>query len=302
VHTDDDIAAAIRDVDRSSEDVGQSRAALIDAEKSYGQLAAQINQVTLAINGRSRRIELLVAQLPPEEAVLHKQRSSLATMKGRQEELKLTLETKRELFRAYVQVLNREVVGKAAAIKEAFDQFAEGFLFENCELTWSPQKAPVGQEGVKVDYPAYELDMTGSNFSSAVRRSGPDQVSESQREFIDLAFRMALIAVASDNKGGSLVIDAPESSLDAVFVTRAANVLSRFAKRSKNYRLIVTSNLVEGDLIPTMLVKSAPKGGRRERILDLLSIATPTAAIKQFGDEYTRIRNGLLKRIETTDA
>jgi len=39
------------------------------------------------------------------------------------------------------------------------------------------------------------------------------------------------------------VIDAPESSLDAVFVTRAADVLTRFAADGGN-RLLITSNLI----------------------------------------------------------
>ena len=94
-----------------------------------------------------------------------------------------------------------------------------------CALIWAPHKAQVGEYGPQINFPAYELEM-GADFPSPVRRSGPEQVSESQREFIDLAFRMALMRVAGPERAGTLVIDAPESSLDAVFVTRAADVLT----------------------------------------------------------------------------
>lgn len=140
--------------------------------------------------------------------------------------------------------------------------------------------------------------MSGTNFPSPVRRTGPDHVSESQREFIDLAFRMALMHVASASGCSSLVIDAPESSLDAVFVTRAADVLARFAHSSRCNRLITTSNLVEGELIPELLKKSSASGDRISRVLDLFKIAEPTAAIREMRGEYDRIMKNLLAKVE----
>ena len=74
----------------------------------------------------------------------------------------------------------------------------------SCNLVWSPQKDKVGQMGESIEFPAFELNMTGSNFPSPMRRNGPDQVSESQREFIDLSFRMALMYVAGQSGIGSL--------------------------------------------------------------------------------------------------
>jgi hypothetical protein len=136
--------------------------------------------------------------------------------------------------------------------------------------------------------------MTGADFPSPVRRTGPEQVSESQREFIDLAFRMALMTVAGSSAVGTLVIDAPESSLDAVFVTRAAKVLSRFAEPSRGNRLLITSNLVEGRLIPSLIQTATPAGEQSQRIVDLFAIAAPTAAVRQLRGEYDAIRQTLL--------
>jgi hypothetical protein len=182
-------------------------------------------------------------------------------------------------------------------VKGSFDEYAEGFLFEQCRLVWSLQKTTLGQGGEVMEFPAYELEMTGTDFTSPVRRTGPDQVSESQREFIDLAFRMALISTGAEGGVGSLVIDAPESSLDAVFVTRAARVLGRFAEPSRANRLIVTSNLIEGRLIPALLAAGgASDDPGASRVVDLLTLAAPTAAVKQLSGEYAEVRDELLAK------
>src|SRR6185312_8192458 len=168
-------------------------------------------------------------------------------------------------------------------------QYAKDFLIEECELVWSLRKDRVGQLGMTISFPAFELDLASAAFTSPVRRTGPEQVSESQREFIDLAFRMALMAAADPSGGGTLVIDAPESSLDAVFVHRAAEVLTRFASSGTANRLIITSNLTEGDLIPRLL-HHIGKGDRAERVIDLFEVAEPTAAVRQLKAEYLKVK------------
>ncbi len=135
--------------------------------------------------------------------------------------------------------------------------------------------------------------MSGSDFPTAVRRTGPDQVSESQREFVDLAFRMTLMTVASADGAGSLVIDAPEASLDAVFSERAASVLVRFADPTRNNRVIVTSNLVDGQLIPRLLSEADISSDADRRFVDLLNIATPTRAVTELGSEYEAVKDRL---------
>ena len=178
----------------------------------------------------------------------------------------------------------------------AFDVYAEGFLLETCRRIWAPQKARLGETGVLIDFPAFEIEMSGADSPSLVRRTGPDQVSESQREFIDLAFRMALMSIADNSGSGTLVIDAPESSLDAVFVTRAADVLSRFAEPERGNRLLITSNLVEGRLIPSLIAKGTTTEDRLVRIVNLFKVAAPTVAVQQLRSEYDGIWDSLVEQ------
>ncbi|ANB01985.1 hypothetical protein [Ectothiorhodospira sp. BSL-9] len=264
------------------------------AEKDYKTIRREIESLTAATSRRAQKIDRLVRSLPPEEAELHEQRSELRAMRARVLSLKSGLAEKRRDFHSFVEEVNFQIVRKSEQIKTTFDQFASGFLLETCHLVWSPQRARIGQTGDFFEFPAYELEMTGADFSAAVSRTGPEQVSESQREFIDLAFRMALIKVSASNQAGSLVIDAPESSLDAVFVSRAADVLGRFADPETQNRLVITSNLVEGRLIPDLLQKTTTTANRRTRVVDLFELARPTAAVQVLRTEYEDVRNRLL--------
>jgi hypothetical protein len=202
------------------------------------------------------------------------------------------LEQERRAFAQFLDSCRRDMADAAVGIKETFERYSRGFLFEECELRWSPQRAQLGQTGEVMEFPAFDLDLGGAGFESPVRRNGPDQVSESQREFIDLAFRMALFEVTGSGAGGTLVIDAPESSLDAVFESRAAAVLTRFANSNGPNRLMVTSNLVEGQLIPDLL-RSVGSREMRKHLVNLFAIAEPTAAVRQLHKQYEAV----LKRI-----
>ena len=71
------------------------------------------------------------------------------------------------------------------------------------------------------------------------------------------------------------------SSLDGVFVERAAEVLSRFGSPASPNRLLVASNVVQGDLIPALLKRACPPNESSERLINLIQLATPTAALRE---------------------
>jgi hypothetical protein len=265
-----------------------------EAEDAFQEQLSQLQALTTQIAERSHLIDSLVKRLPPAEGDIHRQRTELASMRSRVEQLREELTTKRRTFQTYVEELTRQLAVQSQAVKKSFDAYAEGFLIEICRLIWSPQRARLGQTGDLIEFPAFELEMTGTNFETPIRRSGPGQVSESQREFIDLAFRMSLIAIAGANGQGTLVMDAPESSLDAVFVSRATTVLSRFATQNQGNRLLITSNLVEGKLIPTLIQHAIPDRDKAARIVDLFEVAAPTAAVRKLRAEYELVRKQIL--------
>ena len=262
----------------------------------FDALISRVQELNSKIARRDATIDSLVRRLPPADADLIKQRIDLVTLRGRVEVQKAELLRLRADFAKFIVGVNRTIARQKVTVQDTFEKFAGGFLLEKCWLLWATHKARLGETGQQISFPAFELEMGGADFPSPVRRHGPDQVSESQREFIDLAFRMTLMAVAGTDGYGSLVIDAPESSLDAVFVTRAADVLNTFADPSTENRLVVTSNLIEGDLIPEMIRNAGIGSPRDKRVVDLLKLAAPTAATTQMAKDYAAVRARLFKR------
>jgi hypothetical protein len=273
-----------------------SRQSREEDETRFNDLQVRLQALTATVAERRARIDDLIRRLPPDEAKLHERRGELATLRGEVEAMRAELVGLRADFQIFIDSVTDEMSRRADAVKKAFAGFASGFMLDETELVWAPHKDTVGQSGQQVSYPAFELSVGNSRFLSAVRRSEPYQVSESQREFIDLAFRMTLILAGTSHGVGSLVIDAPESSLDAVFVKRAAEVLTRFADGSSENRLVITSNLIDGDLIPELLRNAQIRSASDPRVVDLLRVAAPTRATTEWADDYKRVRQRLFAR------
>lgn len=266
------------------------------AEARFDAHTVEMTKLRSEIAARSARLTKIVEMLPPEEAAVRQQKAELAAIRGRLETMKAELSTERANFKNFVEESTEALLSSAEEIVTAFEQFAGKFLSERVSLTWTSRRAAVGQGGEAIPFPTFELNMTGSDFSDTVRRAGPNDVSESQREFIDLAFRMALMRAAGEGPAG-LVIDTPESSLDAVFAKRAGEVLLRFSAEPGN-TVFVTSNLVEGSLLPTLVDGIASTTEKADRLIDLFKIAKPTAAVTADRAEYDQLREKLFEPLQ----
>ena len=278
--------------------VEASRSHFDQAQEQYEDVRLELQELDSAIHDRNIRIESLRRRLPAEEADLVERRDELGQMGRRLAYLREDVTKLREEFTEFIAGVTESVVTKAPMIRDAFTSYARDFLLEDCDLVWLPRKERVGQTGVAIEFPAFELDLGSSTFPANVRRTGPQQVSESQREFIDLSFRMALMVVAAEEEAGAtLVVDAPESSLDAVFVGRAADVLGRFASPVLGNCLLLTSNLTDGALIPRLLSYIGDSVERR--VVDLFEVAEPTAAVREFNEEYAAVRRKMFDKLES---
>jgi hypothetical protein len=96
----------------------------------------------------------------------------------------------------------------------------------------------------------------------------------------------------------ALVIDGPEASVDAVFAVRAGDLLAVYSRggEAPGNRLLVACNLVDTPLIPSMLADYAMDAEREGRVVNLLALAAPTAALIQrrgeYEEAYTRVLTG----------
>jgi hypothetical protein len=296
--SDERVARRARDIEQAETAISAAKAELEEANDQYNRVQQQLQELDAAVAQRRERIDALVRKLPKEAAEVHQQRDELAILRRRVASLREELAERRAAFAKFIERVRGSLIEKAPLIKELFESYARDFLIEDCSLVWSKRQERVGQTGIAIEFPAFELDMASASFRSPVRRTGPEQVSESQREFIDLSFRMALMAAADQQNGGTIVIDAPESSLDAVFVHRAAEVLSGFAAPEHGNRLVVTSNLTEGDLIPRLLSKFDDWD---RRLVDLFDLAEPTAAVRELRDEYKAVKDRIFSTLSATE-
>lgn len=161
-------------------------------------------------------------------------------------------------------------------LEDAFNRRAAPFFAEQVRLVYAPRIAKIGQGGRSFEFPAFEVEMTsGATLSQFIRRT-QDQVSLSQREYLDIIFRMILIDELGSGKG-TLVVDGPEGSLDAVFAGRAGDLFARFATGDRT-SVILACNIVEGGFIPHTLSAYA-NDQRRSRVVNLIEQATPTQAL-----------------------
>jgi DNA repair exonuclease SbcCD ATPase subunit len=98
-------------------------------------------------------------------------------------------------------------------------------------------------------------------------RRQQQNLSESQRFFLDIALRMALTQHMSDpaSKGG-MFIDTPEGSLDIAYEKRAGDMLAIFA--SKGHQIIMTANLNSSKLLLALARECGKSGMQLCRMTD----------------------------------
>jgi energy-coupling factor transporter ATP-binding protein EcfA2 len=292
---------AERDLERSGEFLAKTEKELVAAHHLSNEAIAlyeshfnQTQGLHEEMSARAVKIDALARSLPPDETVLAERRKSIVDLRTKVSEMENDLAKRSRDFQALVESQKLQIAKWSSKIKYTFSKYARGFLLESCRLVYEPNKDRLGESGGEIEYPGFELEMSGTDFTKPVRRAGPDQVSESQREFIDLAFRMTLIEVVTAGGVGTMVLDAPESSLDAIFTTRAADVLAKFAQSDGNSRLVITSNLVAGNLLPELIRKAIPAKSVKHKIVNLLKISAPSAAVKAQRAKYDRLYRTIL--------
>lgn len=265
-------------------ELDELRPQLINSNNTVLALHRKLSEVRLETENKHSKIRHLKKNLPAEE--------SLAL--SREEDRILSLREQVQIFRderaLAEQKIDELLVQLSAAteeirerLEEAFDSRAAPFFAEKVRLVYAPRIAKIGQGGRSFEFPAFEVEMTsGATLSQFVRRT-QDQVSLSQREYLDIIFRMNLIDVLGAGHG-TLVVDGPEGSLDAVFAGRAGDLFARFAA-GPGVNAILACNIVEGGFIPRTL-SAYPKDQRRSHIVNLIEQATPTQALINLRPEY----------------
>ncbi|MBC2845067.1 AAA family ATPase [Winogradskyella flava] len=110
---------------------------------------------------------------------------------------------------------------------------------------------------------SYDKGMTLDLEVNDTRRKEAHQLSESQRYFLDIALRMALIEHASSKC--SLMIDTPEGSLDIAYENKAGKMFADFS--AKGYQLLMTANINSSELLKEIAKNCKNDGMILERMI-----------------------------------
>lgn len=278
---------------------------LSDAESELAVSYRKRSEVGTELLSARARLEALEASLPLEEEALNEQRRELIKQERSLSQLK---ERINELTNDYSKLLThgREIVAEMATLlTQRFEHYAGEFLVEKCRLAYDEEKRRLGQEGELLHFPNFHIEMTSATSPQiATARKDHTQVSESQKEFVDLAFRMALFdAVRRQQESVMLVIETPEASLDSIFVKQAGNLLRKFADGSpgRPNAVIASCNLDSANMVRALLgienlTAAQVQTAVSRRLVNLLEVAAPNAATKKFGQRYAAELKKTLRR------
>lgn len=134
------------------------------------------------------------------------------------------------------------------------------------------------------------FEMRGS-----VRRE-QQQLSESQRFFLDIALRMALAQyVSSDGSEAALFIDTPEGSLDIAYESRVGLMFAKFIEM--NHAIVMTANINSSQILRRL----AQECGRTKMTLHRMTTWTELSEVQLaeeqlFSNALEEIENALDER------
>jgi hypothetical protein len=270
---------------------------LAQLSEEYDSTLDRLVRFRQSIADRTSRERRLRSQLP-QTTTSTQFESALAVLRAQHGEWEKKAAAYRRDLGALLAANEQTITAQADELARTFGELSKQLVAEDARLApiqTEPQYTQArGHAADRLKVPAFAAEMTAADRPGYIRRVNPWDVSESQRELIDLAFRLALVRTATHDSASTFVMETPEASLDGVAMGRVALGLAQFASRDGN-RLIVTSNLSNSGLITALFggrtTDQSEVGAREQRVIDLLRVAAPNRALIESRDAYA----GLLR-------
>ncbi|WP_345952390.1 hypothetical protein [Mucilaginibacter sp. PAMB04168] len=193
---------------------------------------------TLSIEKRKFASQLRVVEFEDIKDKEKKPESNLQAFYDEIEQLELLKDDFQEKSRVQKEIaseisvrIEEHIVKNARTFSSLFSGYAEKFLGVQCSLTFEELN------GQKRFYPVIDGKI----------REEQEELSESQRFFVDHAFRMSILSFFY-NKPSIYIIETPDSSLDISYERNAADVFKKFISNYP-YCLILTTNLNNSEFL-----------------------------------------------------
>ena len=118
------------------------------------------------------------------------------------------------------------------------------------------------------------------------------QLSESQRFFVDIALRMAIVTFSASDGKGILLVDTPEGSLDIAYESRAGEMFARFV--GNGYQLMMTANINTSRLLRELAKRCGTGGMYLERMTEWTTLSeVQESAQHLFEEAFVQIESDL---------
>ena len=264
---------------------------LDDLTDQYRNALDTFTSLRTSIQEREYRGQRLRSELASEEAIAEYE-STLRALESQYRHWDTVRASVRRELESLLRDTRADLTAKSDLLMPAFSSLTRALLSEGVRLVQvnsEPRylQSP-GDRRDRIEVPAYAAEMVAADHVGFVQRSDPSEVSESQRELVDLAFRLALLEVFAGT--GTFLMETPEASLDALAMERVGRTLADFA--AKGNRLVVTSNLTNVGVVSALFGDSLPRQNLEERlarVLDLMRLAAPNQALLQSRERYRRL-------------
>jgi len=286
------VPPAVQPIDRgTSEKAAELQALLFQREQTRSRITESRTEVAVALQrlAEAGRNELRHAQANPTSGG-NQIRAAITQMRKTESEAKKEREK-------YYAILKKELAKTNAVFKKiqskiakAFNKYASLYLDETCDVKFLKESELPGKRGpqVKAPHAAFFPVISGHTRPTA------QALSDAQRSFVDLAFRMAVIDVWHQVTKGTvtMIVETPEGAVDIAYMERVATMIRTFG--DQGHTLIITTNLNNDIFLPGVMAQW-PKSDRATHILNLLEEGKP----RQVQIDHKPHFDAILKKVDS---
>jgi len=244
---------------------------LFQREQTRSRIAGLRNDETKALQelAKAREIEIKHLQDSPG-SIENTLRITVKQMRTREAAAKKEREKHMASLKRELTKTNAVFSDIQTKIAKAFKKYATLYLDEPCDVKFLKEAELPGKRGpqIKAPHAAFFPVISGETRPSA------QALSDAQRSFVDLAFRMAVLDVWHQitKKTVTMIVETPEGAVDIAYMERVATMIRTFGEQG--HTLIITTNLNNEIFLPE-LMSAWPKTNRADHILNLLESGNP---------------------------
>ncbi|WP_414486534.1 AAA family ATPase [Stenotrophomonas maltophilia] len=281
----DELRALEVGIDELVEEIERRQIAQERTAEEYLEAVNAVRPIASRHNELVHKLEQIALEWPNEVmAADGADPSEIASEEAAIEQLRLKRNQLNQDYRAQIAELSTRMGVFEKDLGQRLTTYAEAFLLEKVAVEFSRNAAVKIVTGVvPVKVPTFRISMTSSTHLATHERGESTSVSESQKEFLDLAFRMTLLDMIGADTGTMLIMETPEASLDSWFMERAAVMIRKFAPATGRTKLIATSNVNGTTMIPDLLgLKNGARLAVKDkgRLINLLALAAEPGVLK----------------------